>query len=76
MGAVRSKILKSSAGDQNCGAFDAQMRNYIAGVEGAARWGDDPANRIGELTSRGRVLLHVFNDHFLKTIPPSGVPAP
>ena len=73
---LATKDPKSSAGDQNCGAFDAQMKNYIAGVEGAARWGDDPANRIGELASRGRVILHVFNDHFLKTIPANGVPAP
>jgi hypothetical protein len=52
------------------------MKNYINSVTGAARWGDDPANRIGELASRGRVILHVFNDHFLPTIPPNGVPDP
>jgi hypothetical protein len=67
---------KSSAGDQTCNAFNSQMTNYIGSVEGAARWGDDPANRIGELASRGRVIQHVFNDHFLPTIPPGGIPAP
>jgi hypothetical protein len=73
---LATKDPKSSAGDQNCSAFDSQMNNYINSVTGAARWGDDPANRIGELASRGRVILHVFNDHFLPTIPPNGVPDP
>lgn len=73
---LATKDPKSSAGDQTCNAFNSQLTNYLASVESAARWGDDPANRIGELASRARVIQHVFNEHFLPTIPPTGVPDP
>lgn len=66
---------KTSAGDQNCQSFLSQLTQYKNHVNGAARWGDDPANRIGELDSRLQVLFHVFNVHFLPSVPDGGFPA-
>jgi hypothetical protein len=36
------------------------------------RTGTDPANRIGELKARVAVIFHVFEDHFLLSVPPGG----
>jgi hypothetical protein len=34
----------------------------------------DRANRRGELEARSDVILHIFNDQFLPSIPPGGFP--
>jgi hypothetical protein len=66
---------KTSAGDQNCTAFQSQLTGYQTDLNAAVRLGDDPANRIGELQARVQTLFHV-NAHFLLSIPPGGFPPP
>lgn len=57
---------KVSQLDQNCGAFDAQFPSYRAYVASLTPTGPDPANRVGELTSRLDVINYIFYEHFLK----------
>jgi hypothetical protein len=57
---------KVSQLDQNCGAFNAQFPSYQAYVQGLSPTGADPANRVGEISSRLDVIWHVYNDHFFK----------
>jgi hypothetical protein len=74
---------KTSASDQNCQAFVSQLKGYRSRVATAnLNWfGDssilpDKANRRGELEARADVILHIFNDQFLPSIPPGGFPPP
>jgi len=57
---------KVSQLDQNCGAFNAQFPSYQAYVQGLSPTGADPANRVGEISSRLDVIWHVYNDHFFQ----------
>jgi hypothetical protein len=57
---------KVSQLDQNCGAFDAQFPGYRTYAAGLVPTGPDPANRVGEITSRLDVIDHLFYDNFLK----------
>lgn len=56
---------KVSQLDQNCGAFDAQFPAYRNYALGLTPTGADPANRVGEISSRLDVIGHVFYDHFV-----------
>jgi hypothetical protein len=58
---------KVSQLDQNCGAFDAQFPSYQSYVMGLSPTGADPANRVGEISSRLDVIKHVYYDHFLQS---------
>lgn len=55
---------KVSQLDQNCGAFNAQFPSYQGYARGLSPTGSDPANRVGEISSRLDVIWHVYNDHF------------
>lgn len=57
---------KVSQLDQNCGAFDAQFPTYRSYAAGLMPEGPDPANRVGEITSRLDVINYLFYSHFLK----------
>ena len=48
------------------GAFDAQFPGYRNFAAGLSPTGPDPANRVGEITSRLDVINHLFYDHFLR----------
>ena len=65
---------KQSAGDQNCSAFGSQLMNFIATAQSApaALPGLDPANRIGELQGRAKVIEYLLNYRFLPSIPAEG----
>lgn len=73
---------KTSASDQNCQAFLSQFGNYRGKLATASvYWANPPAgvvpdkaNRLGELEARSDVILHIFNDQFLPSIPPGGYP--
>jgi hypothetical protein len=73
---------KNSALNQNCQAFVTQFLKYqqdldAAVVNGAVVNGlqtGDVANRLGELRSRVKVFLHVYNDQMLPSVPPGGIP--
>jgi hypothetical protein len=74
---------KTSAADQNCQSFVSQVKGYRSRVATAnLNWfGDssiipDKANRRGELEARVDVILHIFSDQFLPSIPLGGFPPP
>jgi len=75
---------KNSALNQNCQAFNSQFTHYqnelnTAVVKGAVVGGvqtGDVANRLGELKARVRVLLHVYQDQMLPSVPPGRFPTP
>jgi hypothetical protein len=65
---------KSSAGSENCQAFLSQFRLFRDALDAAPipPATQDPANRIGEMRKRSFVILHVFNERFLPSIPAEG----
>lgn len=63
---------KQSSGDQNCQAFQVQLRSYQNALENIAFIGIDPANRLGELKVRVNVIEHVLRDRFLPSVPAGG----
>jgi hypothetical protein len=74
---------KTSAADQNCQSFVSQLKGYRSRVVAADIYWDSPAgsgelpdkaNRRGELEARADVILHIFNDQFLPSIPLGGFP--
>jgi hypothetical protein len=74
---------KTSAADQNCQSFVSQLKGYRSRLATAnLNWfGDssiipDKANRRGELEARVDVILHIFSDQFLPSIPLGGFPPP
>jgi hypothetical protein len=69
---LASNSPKQSEAVRNCGAFATQLTNYQSTLNDAVRTGTDPANRIGELKARVAVIFHVFEDHFLLSVPPGG----
>ena len=63
---------KQSAADENCQAFLTQFRQYEAVLDSATVNGGptgDKANRLGELKARRNVLLYIYRDQFLPSIP-------
>ncbi|MGE5200213.1 MAG: hypothetical protein ACM3H9_11275 [Rhodospirillaceae bacterium] len=74
---------KTSAADQNCQAFVSQVKGYRSRVAAADIYWDSPpgsgevpdrANRRGELEARADVILHIFSDQFVPSIPLGGFP--
>jgi hypothetical protein len=63
---------RQSAAVNNCNAFLSQLDQYESALNVAPRYGQDPANRIGELKARVKVLRYVFQQHFVPSIPPNG----
>lgn len=63
---------KQSSGDQTCQAFDTQFRAYQSALESMAPSGLDTGNRYGELVQRSKVILHVFRERFLPSVPAGG----
>ena len=65
---------KQSAGDQNCSAFGSQLKNFITTAQSVppAAPGGDPANRIGEVQGRAKVIEYLLDYRFLPSIPASG----
>jgi hypothetical protein len=63
---------RQSEAVNNCNAFLSQLGQYEAALNASPRWGQDPANRIGELKARVKVLRYVFQQHFVPSIPPNG----
>ena len=71
---------KTSAADQNCQSFLSQISGYRSRLATADIYWNNPlpteipdkANRAGELKARTDVILHIFNDQFLPSIPPGG----
>jgi len=63
---------KQSAADENCQAFLTQFGQYEAVLDAATVNGGptgDKANRLGELKARRNVLLYIYRDQFLPSIP-------
>jgi hypothetical protein len=67
---------KTSAGAENCGAFDSQLGNLGDAVDAIQPYGPDPANRKGELRARVDVVFHVFRERFTPSIPSTGFVEP
>ena len=66
---------KTSAGYQNCGAFETQWRGYIetvAATQTAPLNGPDPYNRVGELQSRTDNVGYMYYFLFKTSIKPRG----
>jgi hypothetical protein len=64
---------KSSAGSENCQSFLTQLKGYQSTLNSATTTAAlDPANRLGELKARVLVLIHVYSDRFLPSIPKNG----
>lgn len=63
---------KQSAADENCQAFLSQFKQYEIVLDSATVNGGltgDKANRLGELKARRNVLLYIYRDQFLPSIP-------
>jgi hypothetical protein len=59
----------------NCNSFNSQVAGYRAILEdpdAPIPFGLDPANRVGELILRTKVLQYIYENHFLPSIPPLG----
>jgi hypothetical protein len=63
---------RDNQGSNNCNAFRSQVSNYQGIVDAATRQGPDLANRIGELIARAKVIVYVYDRHFVPSIPPDG----
>lgn len=63
---------RQSEAVNNCNAFLSQLGQYESALNSSPRRGQDPANRIGELKARVKVLRYVFERHFVPSIPPNG----
>lgn len=69
---VGSTYPRQSEAVNNCQSFLSQLGQYESTLNSLPRVGQDPANRIGELKARVKVLRYVFEQHFLPSIPPAG----
>lgn len=67
---------RQSEAVNNCNAFLSQLNQYESALNASPRIGQDPANRIGELKARVKVLRYVFQQHFVPSIPPDGFLSP
>lgn len=69
---VGSTYPRQSEAVNNCQSFLSQLGQYESALDASPRLGSDPANRIGELQARVKVLRYVFEQHFVPSIPPNG----
>jgi hypothetical protein len=69
---VGSTYPRQSEAVNNCQSFLSQLGQYESALDASPRLGLDPANRIGELEARVKVLRYVYQQHFLPSIPPAG----
>jgi hypothetical protein len=69
---VGSTYPRQSEAVNNCQSFLSQLGQYESALNASPRLGQDPANRIGELKARVKVLRYVFQQHFVPSIPPNG----
>ncbi len=69
---------KQSSGAQNCTAFVSQLNGLEAALNAVVPPPPplDPANRIGELKSRLKVIRHIRLDRFTPSIPANGFVEP
>ena len=69
---------KQSAGAQNCTAFVSQLNGLESTLNSVVAPPPplDPANRIGELKSRLKVIRHIRQDRFTPSIPVDGFVEP
>lgn len=64
---------RQSEAVNNCQSFLSQLSQYQSALAGITPdTANDPANRLGELEVRAKVLAFVFDYHFLPSIPPAG----
>jgi hypothetical protein len=66
-----STYPRQSEAVNNCQSFLSQLGQYESALP-VAPLGQDPANRLGELKARVKVLRYVFQQHFVPSIPPNG----
>lgn len=69
---VGSTYPRQSEAVNNCQSFLSQLGQYESALNASPRLGKDPANRIGELKARVKVLRYVFQQHFVPSIPLNG----
>jgi hypothetical protein len=69
---VGATYPRQSEAVNNCQSFVSQFQQYQSTLGSAVRNGPDVANRIGELIARAKVVLYVYESHFLPSIPPDG----
>jgi hypothetical protein len=71
---VGSTYPRQSEAVNNCQSFLSQLGQYESALNAAPAplSGRDPANRIGELKARVKVLRYVFQQHFVPSIPTNG----
>lgn len=68
-----STYPRQSEAVNNCQSFQSQFSQYQSALDGITpNLTNDPANRLGELKVRAKVLAFVFDYHFLPSIPPAG----
>lgn len=69
---------KQSAGSQNCTSFESQLNGLESNLNAVTVPAPplDPANRIGELKSRLKVIRHIYVDRFTPSIPTEGFVEP
>jgi len=69
---------KQSASNQNCQSFESQFSNFEQVLSQTTSQcpndpaSCDPANRLGELTMRAKVIRHLYEFRFLPSIPVGG----
>jgi hypothetical protein len=70
---VGSTYPRQSQAVNNCQSFLSQLSQYESALNAVpVITANDPANRIGELKVRTKVIRYVFESHFLPSIPPDG----
>lgn len=67
---------RSSDLEADCATFAADLQAYYDYADGVVPAASDPANRIGELMTRSKVLKYLLNTRFLPSVPAGGFPAP
>lgn len=63
---------KTSAGNENFGAVNSQLQNYLDWLRTAMPYGPDPASRKPEQIARVLSLQHLLNEKVLPSIPDNG----
>lgn len=70
---IGSTYPRQSEAVNNCQSFLSQLSQYESALNSVPVVpANDPANRIGELKVRARVIRYVFESHFIPSIPPDG----
>ena len=67
---------KTSAGNQNCQAFESQLSGFQAAVEALPPNPADIANRIGELKARTVRIIYLNGERFAPSVPDGGYVEP